>query len=78
MKDFFNRHFHLDEHGTSVRTEVIAGITTFATNVAKKRIQSLMKNQIWILYRIMTIYMLHLCQIFKLILIKKICTGGSL
>lgn len=31
MKDFFNRHFHLDEHGTSVRTEVIAGITTFAT-----------------------------------------------
>lgn len=31
MKDFLNRHFHLEDHNTSVRTEVIAGITTFAT-----------------------------------------------
>ncbi len=31
MKDFFNRFFKLDENKTSVKTEVIAGITTFMT-----------------------------------------------
>lgn len=31
MKHLLNNHFKLDEHGTSVRTEVIAGITTFLT-----------------------------------------------
>ena len=31
MKDFLNRFFKLDEHKTSVKTEVIAGITTFMT-----------------------------------------------
>lgn len=31
MKDFLERHFHLTESGTSLRTEIIAGITTFAT-----------------------------------------------
>lgn len=31
MKDFLERHFHLTESGTNLRTEIIAGITTFAT-----------------------------------------------
>ena len=31
MKDFLERHFHLTESGTSLRTEIIAGVTTFAT-----------------------------------------------
>ncbi|WP_148253834.1 NCS2 family permease [Aidingimonas lacisalsi] len=31
MKRLLNDHFKLDEHGTSIRTEVIAGITTFLT-----------------------------------------------
>ena len=31
MKDFLERHFHLTESGTSVRTEILAGVTTFAT-----------------------------------------------
>ena len=31
MKDFLERHFHLTESGTRVRTEVLAGVTTFAT-----------------------------------------------
>ena len=31
MKDFFNRFFKLDEHNTNIKTEVIAGMTTFMT-----------------------------------------------
>ncbi len=31
MKDFLNRFFKLDEHKTNVKTEVIAGMTTFMT-----------------------------------------------
>lgn len=31
MKNFFEEHFHLNNLGTNVRTEVLAGITTFAT-----------------------------------------------
>jgi len=31
MKKFLENHFHLSESGTNVRTEIIAGVTTFAT-----------------------------------------------
>ena len=31
MKDFLERHFHLNESGTNIRTELLAGVTTFAT-----------------------------------------------
>ena len=31
MSNFLDSHFHLNERGTNVRTELIAGITTFAT-----------------------------------------------
>ena len=31
MKDFLERHFHLNESGTNIRTEILAGVTTFAT-----------------------------------------------
>lgn len=31
MHDLLERHFRLAEHGTSVRTEVVAGLTTFLT-----------------------------------------------
>ncbi len=31
MKDFLERKFHLTENGTNLRTEVIAGLTTFLT-----------------------------------------------
>jgi AGZA family xanthine/uracil permease-like MFS transporter len=29
LQDFFQRYFQLDHHGTNVRTELIAGVTTF-------------------------------------------------
>ena len=31
MNEALEKFFHLKEHGTNVRTEVIAGITTFMT-----------------------------------------------
>ena len=31
MKKFLEDHFHLSESGTNVRTEILAGVTTFAT-----------------------------------------------
>ena len=31
MKNFLENHFHLSDSGTNVRTELIAGVTTFAT-----------------------------------------------
>ena len=31
MKNFLENHFHLSDSGTNVRTEIIAGVTTFAT-----------------------------------------------
>ncbi|MEY4202070.1 MAG: hypothetical protein RLZZ265_3810, partial [Verrucomicrobiota bacterium] len=31
MNDFLERHFQLQANGTSVRTEIIAGLTTFLT-----------------------------------------------
>ena len=31
MKNFLENHFHLSESGTNVRTELLAGVTTFAT-----------------------------------------------
>lgn len=31
MKDFLERHFHIKERGSTVRTEMLAGITIFAT-----------------------------------------------
>ena len=31
MKNFLERNFHLSEHGTSTRVELLAGLTTFAT-----------------------------------------------
>lgn len=31
MKNFLENHFHLNNLGTNVRTEILAGITTFAT-----------------------------------------------
>lgn len=31
MKDFLNRHFHISERGSSIRTEVVAGLTTMFT-----------------------------------------------
>lgn len=31
MKQFLEKHFKLNELGTNVRTEVLAGVTTFAT-----------------------------------------------
>ena len=33
MHDFLDKYFGLKEHGTDVRTEVIAGVTTFLTMV---------------------------------------------
>ena len=33
MNDFLDRYFGLERHGTDVRTEVIAGVTTFLTMV---------------------------------------------
>src|SRR6185503_9014973 len=33
MNDFLDRYFGLKQHGTDVRTEVIAGVTTFLTMV---------------------------------------------
>ena len=31
MRNFLENHFHLSEHGTKVRVELLAGLTTFAT-----------------------------------------------
>ena len=31
MNEALEKFFHLKEHGTSIRTEVIAGVTTFMT-----------------------------------------------
>lgn len=31
MSDFLEKRFHLKEHGTNIRTEIIAGLTTFMT-----------------------------------------------
>ena len=31
MKNFLENHFHLSERGTRTRTEILAGLTTFAT-----------------------------------------------
>lgn len=31
MKEFLEKHFHLTDSGTNIRTELLAGVTTFAT-----------------------------------------------
>ena len=31
MKNFLEKYFHLSESGTNIRTEILAGVTTFAT-----------------------------------------------
>lgn len=31
MSDFLEKRFHLKEHGTNVKTEILAGLTTFMT-----------------------------------------------
>jgi len=31
MKNFLEKYFHLSEAGTNIRTEILAGVTTFAT-----------------------------------------------
>ncbi len=31
MKDFLERHFHISDRGSKIRTELIAGLTTMAT-----------------------------------------------